>query len=63
MRHAGMGEPVPGISSGFPVIFSDGPLPDLPGAPTLGMHNLDIYGKLLGLSDTQLEGLQEQGVV
>ena len=63
MRHAGMEEPVPGISSGFPVIFSDGPLPELPGAPTLGMNNRDIYGKLLGLGDTDLAALREQGVI
>ena len=63
MRHAGMEEPVPGISSGFPVIFSDGPLPELTGAPTLGMHNRDIYGKLLGLGDTDLAALREQGVI
>ena len=63
MRHAALDEPVPGIASGFPVIFSDGPLPDLSGAPTLGMHNRDTYGKLLGLDDTALDGLREQGVI
>ena len=63
MRHAALDEPVPGIASGFPVIFSDGPLPDLPGAPTLGMHNRDIYGNLLNLDDTALDGLREQGVI
>jgi crotonobetainyl-CoA:carnitine CoA-transferase CaiB-like acyl-CoA transferase len=44
-------------------VFSDGPLPTLPGAPTLGMHNQDILGTLLGLSDEQLQQLQMQGVI
>ena len=63
MRHAALDEPVPGIASGFPVIFSDGPLPDLSGAPTLGMHNRDIYGNLLDLDDTALDGLRDHGVI
>jgi crotonobetainyl-CoA:carnitine CoA-transferase CaiB-like acyl-CoA transferase len=56
-------EPVKGVGSGFPVVFSSGPLPKLSGAPTLGMHNQEIYGRLLGLNTEQLQRLQEQGVV
>ena len=59
-----MDAPVPGgIASGFPVVFSDGPLPTLPGAPTLGMHNGEIYGKLLDLDESDLEGLYSGGVI
>ena len=63
MRHAGMESPVKGVVSGFPVRFSGGELPTLDGAPTLGMHNQEVFGKLLGLGDDDLAGLAEQGVV
>ncbi len=64
MRHGTMDAPVPGgIASGFPVVFSGGPLPTLPGAPTLGMHNGEIYGKLLDLGESDLEGLRSGGVI
>ena len=63
MRHGAMPDPVPGIASGFPVVFSDGPLPAMPGAPTLGMHNEEIYGKLLKLETADLEKLKADGVI
>ena len=63
MRHAGMSEPVKGVGSGFPVRFSGGELPDLPGAPTLGMHNKEIFFKVLGLGEADLTELKEQGVI
>ncbi len=63
MRHGAMNDPVPGIASGFPVVFSGGPLPTLPGAPTLGMHNGDVYGRLLSLDASQLERLHADGVI
>ena len=63
MRHGALGQPVDGVVSGFPVLFSGGPLPELAGAPTLGMHNVEIYGRLLGLSPEELRRLHEQGVV
>jgi crotonobetainyl-CoA:carnitine CoA-transferase CaiB-like acyl-CoA transferase len=56
-------EPVPGVVPGFPVVFSGGPLPELPGAPTLGMHNQDIFGTLLGLNHEQILQLRQHGVV
>ena len=52
-----------GVTVGFPILFSGQPLPDLPGAPTLGMHNQEIFGKLLGLDAERLQNLQTQGVV
>ena len=63
LRHGALDEPVPGFASGFPVIFSGGPLPELAGAPTLGMHNLEIYGKLLNLGEQDLAVLEQQGVI
>lgn len=63
MRHGSLDQPVAGVASGFPVIFSGGPLPELPGAPTLGMHNAEVYGRLLGLTPEDVEQLQGEGVV
>ena len=63
MRHGKMDEPVPGIVAGFPVIFSGGELPEPYGAPTLGMHNKQIYGGALGLSDGDLAALKRDGVI
>ena len=63
MRHAALTEPVPGVVPGFPVRFSGTPLPELPGAPTLGMHNQEIYSTLLGLGAEQIHQLQQQGIV
>ena len=63
LRHAGLAEPVKGVASGFPVIFSGGALPEMAGAPTLGMHNQEIFSKLLGLDESDLAELQENGVI
>ena len=63
LRHSAMEQAVDGVASGFPVVFSGGPLPKLPGAPTLGLHNSDVYGRLLGLTTEAIESLQNQGVV
>ena len=35
----------------------------LPGAPTLGMHNDEVFQSILGLTDAQVEELRAQGVV
>jgi len=63
LRHAGLPDPVKGVASGFPVIFSGGALPEMAGAPTLGMHNQEIFSKLLGLDESQLDSLKETGVI
>ena len=63
MRHGRLDQPVDGVVPGFPVLFSGGPLPELPGAPTLGMHNRETFGTLLGISDAQLEKLKADGVI
>ena len=63
MLHAAMDGPVEGVASGFPVKFSGGDLPKLSGAPTLGMHNKEIFSKLLGLSGQDIKRLKEENVV
>ncbi|MCG8546509.1 MAG: CoA transferase [Alphaproteobacteria bacterium] len=64
MRHGVTKEEVKDqVVVGFPIVFSDGPLPDLAGAPTLGMHNDDVYGPLLGLDGDRLRKLKEGGVI
>jgi crotonobetainyl-CoA:carnitine CoA-transferase CaiB-like acyl-CoA transferase len=47
--------PVPQLSATPGAIYSTG--------PGLGAHNREVYGDLLGLSDTDLEGLARQGIV
>ena len=64
MRHGAMPEPVNGaVAAGFPVRFSGGELPPLPGAPTLGMHNREVLSGILGLTEAQLSELAAQGVI
>jgi CoA:oxalate CoA-transferase len=64
MRHGALNTTVDGgIVVGFPVLFSSGPLPDLPGAPTLGMHNAEILGDVLGLGEDRLAELKERGII
>jgi len=63
LRHGALDQPVDVVASGFPVVFSGGPLPQLTGAPTLGMHNSEIYGDLLGLTPEQVRQLGEEGIV
>ena len=64
MMHAATGKPVDdAVASGFPVKFSGGDLPTIEGAPTLGMHNAEIFEKLLGLNDQDIQKLQEEQVI
>lgn len=64
MRYSGFDGAVRGsFVAGFPVLFSGDALPDLAPAPTLGMHNEDIYGKLLGLSNDALGELSRKGII
>ncbi len=63
MRHGAMKDSVPGIATGFPVIFSGGKLPQPYGAPTLGMHNAEVYGGILNLNEGDIAALKENGVV
>lgn len=48
---------------GLPIKFSRTPAAISRHAPLLGEHNADIYGELLGIAATELERLQEEGVI
>lgn len=63
MRHGGIEDPVSGISSGFPVLFSGGKVPEPYGAPMLGQQNAEIYSKLLNVDEAELERLKSDGIV
>ena len=63
MLHAAMDQPVEGVASGFPVKFSGGELPTPAGAPTLGMHNKEIFKKLLGLTAKDFKQLKEEKII
>ena len=63
MRHAGLDKPVDAATTGFPVLFDGEPLPQPPGAPTLGMHNREIYRDILGLEERELHELQVSGII
>ena len=64
MRHAKLDAPVDGrVVVGYPINFSSGELPDLVGAPTLGMHTDEILGDVLGLSAEDRAKLKDDGVI
>ena len=63
LRHAALDDADGGVATGFPVAFSGGPLQERDGAPTLGMHNSEVYRDLLGLGPEDLERLKQEGVV
>jgi formyl-CoA transferase len=47
---------------GNPVRLSDSPT-EMVRSPLLGEHNAEIYGKLLGLGDVEIEALRRDGVI
>ena len=48
---------------GFPILFNGQPLPDVPGAPALGMHNAAVLAELCGVDAAGLEQLRADGVI
>ena len=63
LRNGATSSVVPGIGSGWPVQFSSGPLPELDGAPTLGMNTLDILTDTLGYTPQDIDQLKSGGVI
>ena len=63
MRSQAFEGDLPGIASGFPVIFSGGYLPESTGAPLLGMQNGEIYRTLLKINKEKLHSLKVDGVI
>ena len=63
LRNGATSSVVPGIGSGWPVQFSSGPLPELDGAPTLGMNTLDILTDTLGYTPQEIAQLKSGGVI
>ena len=51
------------VVAGFPVLFNGRPLPDVPGAPSLGMHNAEVLGNLCGVDAAELDRLRDAGVI
>jgi formyl-CoA transferase len=47
---------------GNPVRLSDSPT-EMVRSPTLGEHNVEVYGKLLGYGDAEIEALRRDGVI
>jgi crotonobetainyl-CoA:carnitine CoA-transferase CaiB-like acyl-CoA transferase len=47
----------------FPIRFSDAPCGQRVPAPTLGQHNEEVLGGLLGLSAEEISSLQEAGII
>ena len=45
------------------MLFDGEALPQVPGAPTLGMHNEEILGTLLGLSSEDIQDLINKKIV
>ena len=63
MHNAAFNGEVDELVAGFPVLFDGQPLPDVPGAPSLGMHNAEVLGELCGVGSTELERLRGDGVI
>jgi crotonobetainyl-CoA:carnitine CoA-transferase CaiB-like acyl-CoA transferase len=48
---------------GLPFLYSDMPRSEPTPAPTLGQHNTEVYGDLLGLNEQDLAEFRERGVI
>ena len=50
-------------AAGFPIQFSELPGGFLSPAPYIGQHNQEVYGGLLGISNTEMERLKSEGII
>jgi crotonobetainyl-CoA:carnitine CoA-transferase CaiB-like acyl-CoA transferase len=48
--------------AGFPVQLRDSPV-EMEPAPLLGQHTAEVFADLLGMDDSDIAGLRDQGVV
>ncbi len=63
MRNAAFDGEIDEVAAGFPVLFDGQALPDVPGAPPLGMHNAAVLSELCGVDAAELERLRTEGVI
>jgi crotonobetainyl-CoA:carnitine CoA-transferase CaiB-like acyl-CoA transferase len=50
-------------AAGFPVQFSERPGGYSSPAPSIGQHNQEVYGGILGISDAEMEKMKGEGVI
>jgi crotonobetainyl-CoA:carnitine CoA-transferase CaiB-like acyl-CoA transferase len=50
-------------AAGFPVHFSERPGGYSSAAPSIGQHNQEVYGGILGISDAEMEKMKGEGVI
>ena len=50
-------------AAGFPVHFSERPGGYSSPAPSIGQHNQEVYGGILGISDAEMEKMKGEGVI
>jgi crotonobetainyl-CoA:carnitine CoA-transferase CaiB-like acyl-CoA transferase len=50
-------------AAGFPVHFSERPGGYSSPAPSIGQHNQEVYGGILGISDAEMEKLKSEGII
>jgi len=50
-------------AAGFPVRFSERPGGYSSPAPSIGQHNQEVYGGILGISDAEMEKLKSEGII
>jgi crotonobetainyl-CoA:carnitine CoA-transferase CaiB-like acyl-CoA transferase len=50
-------------AAGFPIHFSERPGGYSSPAPSIGQHNQEVYGGILGISDAEMEKLKSEGII
>jgi crotonobetainyl-CoA:carnitine CoA-transferase CaiB-like acyl-CoA transferase len=50
-------------AAGFPIHFSGLPGGFASPAPSIGQHNREVYGGLLGISVAEMEKLENEGII